>query len=181
MSDEKIDYTPSREVEDILSILVFELFSSLHLLVHLFTGQAFSFRLNEMSTRRSKTPPFSVSIRRMSNCSLFGGVSFRAHTIRIGTIIFLYDKSSKHIKGVYQAISPPVFYVSKNPIHSPCIFVQIRTWYKFASLSLSSLPFSLHHHYRRVLSRKTALGIMSAFFEREKSVPYPVGSQACNH
>lgn len=104
-------------------------------------------------------------------------VDRRAHTICIGTFLFIYDTYAKKIRGLYQAISPPVFYVSKKPIDEPCILVQTRLWFDFASVSTSALPYSLHHQYRRVISRKAALGIMSAFFEKDKEVPYPVESE----
>lgn len=98
----------------------------------------------------------------------------RAHSIHIGTFIFLYDTSSHHIKGLYQAISQPMTFVGKNINNSPCIYIRTRLWYKFSSISLSSLHFSLHHNYRRILTQKMAIDIMNAFFQKDKLVDYPV-------
>lgn len=100
--------------------------------------------------------------------------NYRAHAIHIGTFIFLYDTSSHHIKGLYQAISQPMTFVGKNINNSPCIYIRTRKWYKFSSISLSSLHFSLHHNYRRILTQKMTMDIMNSFFQKDKLVDYPV-------
>ena len=95
--------------------------------------------------------------------------------MHIGTIVMVYCTGTGRLHGLLQVITPSVTFVGKEVSSStPCIYMQIRWWHHFHSLSLDSLPFELPKGQSRFLSRHMTLALMQCFFKKNGPVPYPV-------
>lgn len=97
--------------------------------------------------------------------------------MHIGTIVMVYVSGTGRLYGLFQVITPSITFVGKEVSSStPCIYMYVRWWYRFHSLSLDNLPFRIPKDQNRFLSRHMTLSIMQCFFKDNGPVPYPVST-----